>query len=639
MKGWLVMSGKSRLFSVALATLLACGTLSAHSAAQQGRLTDANLSVNAMYNGIVIPEDHKFLIDPNNGFPQTIPYLVDANEGGYAPNLINIDRGRQLFVDDFLIEQTNLERVFYSALQNDEPVFAPETSFEISGRPSTAATSGGIWYDMEEKIYKMWYEAAFNNRLAYATSTDGIHWERPAINTNGSNLLVQQQQTDSFSVWIDYEAPATERYKLMIRSPNGGGAVNTAQLYESADGIHFKNIGESGICGDRSTFFYNPFTKEYVFSIRTARTAKWGYLSYKPRMRLFHSASTFLAAGQWEKNEPISWIKPDAEDKIDYSISNEIPQLYNFDSIAYESLMLGFNQMWYGPENDVISKTKNPKITELQVSFSRDGFYYDRPNRNAFISASRTEGTWDYGYLQSATGGVIVYDDFIRIYYSGFSGDFAKDALVWEGAYVGGSVGYATLRRDGFASMNGTGSLLTKPLTVTKEVKYLFVNTSTTEGSLKAEILDKNGNVLEGFSAEDCVAITDNTCKTMVSWQNGKDLSMLRGKEFRIRFLMENGELYSFWLAPDEHGASNGELAAGYVSEEESAETAPPVQTPNETEAIPSEDTTTAASDTTSSKSGCRSSLSTAIPVVLSATTVACGSIIRKKKKDNQGKE
>jgi hypothetical protein len=374
---------------------------------------------------------------------------------------------------------------------------------------------------------------------------------------------------------------------------------------------------------DRSTFFYNPFTEEYVFSIRGQQTVKWGSVSYRPRLRLFHSASTFLAAGKWEKNEPLLWIKPDSADKVDLTASNEIPQLYNFDSIAYESLMLGFHQMWYGPENDDIAKTQDPKITELQLGFSRDGFHYDRPNRNAFIKASRTQGTWDYGYLQSATGGVIVYDDEIRIYYSAFSGDFYECSYHHEGSYLGGSVGYATLRRDGFASMNGTGTLLTKPLTVTKDVKYLFVNTATTSGSLKAEITDKDGNVLQGFSAEECVAITDNTCKTMVTWQGGSDLSMLRGKEFRVRFYMENGELYSFWLAPDEQGESGGEMAAGYVGAE--LDTPAEETTATETVAI-----TDAAPEKKSGCGGCGSSLSLALPAAAAALTAV---LLRRRKK------
>ena len=44
-------------------------------------------------------------------------------------------------------------------------------------------------------------------------------------------------------------------------------------------------------------------------------------------------------------------------------------------------------------------KSGLPKITELNLAYSRDGFHWDRPDRRAFIAASRAD-TWDRGYVQ-----------------------------------------------------------------------------------------------------------------------------------------------------------------------------------------------------------------------------------------------
>ena len=618
-----------------LALLLALSVSPAFAASTTGTLTKATLSGDALYNGIVIPKDHTFSVDPNEGDAVTVPYLLSKSEGGYAPDLINIDVGRQLFIDDFLIESTTLSRKFYTAYQNPtNPIFYPETAWELTSSPSTACTSGGIWYDMDEQIYKMWYEAGFNNRMAYATSTDGIHWERPAINADGSNTLVRQQQTDSFSVWIDYDAKESERYKLMIRSPNDVSREiysMPAVLYTSANGLTWAKRGETGNMLDRSTFFYNPFNEEWVFSIRGQQTVKWGTTSYRPRLRLYHADADFLKAGTWTDDEAILWIKPDSSDQKKTSVSNEIPELYNFDSIAYESVMLGFNQMFYGPQNNVTDSTGNPKSTEIQMSYSRDGFYYDRPSRQSLISADRREGAWNYGYLQTCTGGVIVYDDEIRIYYSAFSGDYEVNGTKLSGPYLGGAVGYATLRRDGFASMNGSGELTTKPLTVTKDVKYLFVNVNSSNGSFKAEILDKNGAVLEGYSAADCVAVSENTCKTRITWKNGKTLEQLQGKEFRIRFVMENGAFYSFWLSPDEIGTSGGEMAAGYAGEDERVD-----QSNTDVTDAPTTDSSTDSTSTTEEeKDGCFSVASGSATVLLSM--LGCGILLRKKKRKKDG--
>ena len=52
-----------------------------------------------------------------------------------------------------------------------------------------------------------------------------------------------------------------------------------------------------------------------------------------------------------------------------------------------------------------------PKLTDLELGFSRDGFHWDRPDRSGFIKCSRTEGAWDRAYLHSTTGVFVVCDD------------------------------------------------------------------------------------------------------------------------------------------------------------------------------------------------------------------------------------
>ena len=78
-------------------------------------------------------------------------------------------------------------------------------------------------------------------------------------------------------------------------------------------------------------------------------------------------------------------------------------------------------------------------------------------------------------------------------YYTAFEGDESKKGSTYNsysnGMYCNASTGLATLRRDGFASMNTktSGTLTTE--TVTFDGKYLFVNANAK--SIKAEILDE----------------------------------------------------------------------------------------------------------------------------------------------------
>jgi hypothetical protein len=64
----------------------------------------------------------------------------------------------------------------------------------------------------------------------------------------------------------------------------------------------------------------------------------------------------------------------------------------------------------------------------------------------------------------------------------------------------------------------------------------------------------------------DCIAVGGNdTCK-QITWKNGGDVSFLGDSEFQIRFSMQGGEFYSFWLSDATTGESDGAIGSGYAS-------------------------------------------------------------------------
>ena len=209
--------------------------------------------------------------------------------------------------------------------------------------------------------------------------------------------------------------------------------------------------------------------------------------------------------------------------------------------------MLGMFQIHLGPDNKICDEGKFPKITELKVGFSRDGFHWHRPDRHAFIAATRKEGDWDRAYLHTTTGVCVVLDDQLVFPYCGYSGIAPSGT---RGMYSGASIGLATLRRDGFASMDGTGVLTTRAVKFTG--KHLFVNVN---GELRVEVLDEAGKPL----ATSKTVSGDNT-KQRVELPG---LAALAGKPVKFRFHVARGSLYAFWVAPDENGASQGYVGAG----------------------------------------------------------------------------
>lgn len=513
-----------------------------------------------LYNGIQLPEIWAPVdMNLNSYDPMPVPYLCNP------PQVIPINVGRQLFVDDFLIEFTNLKREFHTTKKYEgNPVLKPETELEkgVDGLPVACPKDGGVWWDPEDNIFKMWYEASWIGSMAYATSRDGINWERPNFDiVPGTNQLLPGLRPDSTTVFLDHDTRnQEERFKMFLRGPNFLDEYYGYSLV-SPDGIHWSDPVHTGYCGDRSTMFYNPFRKKWVYSIRSGGPLKSGI----GRARYYHEHSDFLKGAEWKEEEIPFWTGADRLDPPDPAIGNKA-QLYNLSAVGYESLMLGFHQIHLGPPNDECQKQGIPKITELMLSFSRDGFHWHRPNREAFISATRKPGDWERGYVQSVGGICAIVGDQLWFYYIGFKGDPENrhpDGMK-SGMYANGSTGIAILRRDGFASMSANkdgGTLVTR--LVTFNGKFLFVNTDSPDGELRVEILDEDNSVIAPFSADNCNPVSLDSTIQQVNWKNLKDLSSLKGKIIRFRFYLKNGHLYSFWVSPDESGASQGYVAAG----------------------------------------------------------------------------
>lgn len=499
-----------------------------------------------LYNGIYLPEvwppEH---LDPESTAKVDIPYLIDREKGGMRPEVVNITVGRQLFVDDFLIERTDLKTTYHKAVKYEgNPVVYEQESYEKSGM---LLRSGGVWYDMEAQKFKMWYTVAQHNGLGYAESTDGIHWTRPK-----NSLVFDAIRPDSTTVWIDYNAPKNERYKLFIRSGDQRyeteGRYHPGYLYYSSDGINWRYAATSGLVGDRTCVFYNPFRDIWSFSIRDylkVGTNPW------VRVRSYSEGSTLKEAVQYQNK--VFWQRVDDLDPTTKLMP--FSQLYAFDAVAYESIMLGLYTIITGPDNTLSEQLGVPKGTHLMLAYSRDGFYFDRPDRSLFIDSTMKDGTWDQGYVIAAGGVCVIVDDELWFYYSAYQAENGK-------AYAKTAIGLAKLRRDGFVSLDGTGEVLTRKMTASGK-KYLFVNVDAPRGSISAEILDADGNPVPGFTMADCIPVTGDTTCAMIRWQGGADLSFLNDKEFQIRFKMENGAFYSFWLSPDEQGSSGGYTAAG----------------------------------------------------------------------------
>ncbi|MDH3651827.1 MAG: hypothetical protein OEQ53_19235, partial [Saprospiraceae bacterium] len=348
----------------------------------------------------------------------------------------------------------------------------------------------------------------------------------------------------------------------------------TGHILTSPDGVHWQWKGQVGKTGDNSTFFYNPFRKKWVFTIRAFGRAvppwspdTWNG-SRRGRARSYWEHSDFEAAiGGWKEYEPVFWLGADRLDnkRVGYQFGRE-PQLYKIDAVGYESLMIGLLQLHYGPPNEICAESGFPKLTELHLAFSRDGFHWDRTNRATFIGATLDPKSWERAYIHSVGGVCSIFEDKIYFYYTAFQGNDKNHHQLqyWSGMYANASTGVAMLRRDGFASMDANhtgGTVITRKLK--SNGRYLFVNVDAEDGELRAEICFEDGNPIPGYQLDQCVAIRKDTTKQMIHWQGDKDLEMITDQRFRIRFHLVSAKLYSFWVSQNIQGKSGGATAAG----------------------------------------------------------------------------
>jgi len=502
-----------------------------------------------IYNGIKLPEDWPPRLPELTREPMPVPYLKNP------PALIPIDGGRQLFVDDFLIERTDLKRVYHRPVYHPEnPILKADRPWERKGRaPCAMPFSDGVWYDPSEKLFKMWYMGGYVTATCYATSKDGIHWEKPLLDVQPGTNIVVKQVRDSGTVWLDYNAKnAAGRWKMFLTRHSQRTGRWHLTLRTSPDGVHWTEpVASSGPIGDRTTVFYNPFRRKWIYSLR---------INYGGRARAYREHSDPAKGLSWSPRDVYLWTGADRLDprNPDPRFRKIAPQLYNLDAVAYESLLVGLFTIWEGPSNKECKRLGIQKRNELLVGFSRDGFHWYRPDRRPFIGVNPKEGAWNWGNVQSAGGCFLVVGDKLYFYVSGR----ALSDSFWDGNC---QTGLAILRRDGFASMEAggkEGTLTTRPV-VFSQGRRLFVNVEAAGGELRAEVLDLAFRPIEPFTQSNCNPINEDSTLAEVTWKGARDLSSVAGKPVRFRFCVRAGSLYAFWVSPDGSGASYGYVAAG----------------------------------------------------------------------------
>ena len=96
----------------------------------------------------------------------------------------------------------------------------------MAGLPRHSVGERG--YDPADGLFKMWYTGGYLASMCYATSKDGVHWEKPDLDVReGTNVVLDpvhghHRFFDTNTVWLDHDArDQGERFKYFATEVAG----------------------------------------------------------------------------------------------------------------------------------------------------------------------------------------------------------------------------------------------------------------------------------------------------------------------------------------------------------------------------------------------------------------------------------
>ena len=464
---------------------------------------------------------------------------------------------KQLLFDDALVEaKEGFTTTMNPATRTNTPVLAPEKPWESRGCSNPTVM-------LDEGVYKMWYSANGEDgtpRDCYATSTDGIHWERPNLGlmdyqgSRENNII--SLDLNHGSIFKDPSAEPERRFKCILGAGKydyvavyGGGARfrydeippetwhygSVGGLY-SPDGIHWtpcEKLIMPWYTDTRNVAFWDDRIQKYVAYVRwneylrVEDGAQRGSFDYRAIAR---SESTDF------ENFPVpeKILEPDFDDPEDADMWGG--GLYDTAAVKYplaDDAYFIFTAAYYHTTDAL----------DIQLAASRDGIHFTRW-REPFVRLG-PDGAFDSLMLYMGVG-VLPFGDELRLYYTGY--DQPHDKVTGEEYRP--AIGSALLRLDGFVSQDAAGQegwLTTLPFTC--EGSHLEVNMDgSARGWLKVELLDEAMQPLKGFTEAEADRLGGSSTAQIVTWSGKQDLSALKGQTVRLRFVGQSVKLYAFQL-------------------------------------------------------------------------------------------
>jgi len=475
------------------------------------------------------------------------------------------------------------------------PIFSPQQGWWDKSKGQVGWLVNVI-RDDQEGIFKAWYSFASIpyfvpgrkvekpwRQLAYATSTDGIHWERPnlgQVERDGSRQNNLLHAPPVCSIFKDPSEAIPERRYKMAFTPSDQAAeidfLNRTGIFcpiciaYSPDGIRWTVprliysrtpdpavnrptnpvIPEGTDAIDTYAWYWDPYIRRYVGMMRHV----WNV----PRRICMSESDDFV---HWTPRRII--MEPDGKDPP------QNREFHGMHTMRYGDYWVGFLQViHYVHEGwDAYHEIPDDKpwlgTWTIQLTYSRDGRNWLRcGDRQVFMAPSNPGGQEFDSSIILPVQQPFVHDDKIWIYYRGSS---ARDSHVeHQRKGLNRGTGLMQLRLDGFQlRLDGFVSVvavsLKKKITDALPIRptHIRINAETfAGGSIRLGLLDPYDRPIPEFSVDQSIPFQGDETDALVVWKHGRTMDDFpqtrKPGSLRLKFYLDRAKIYAFSLLREE---------------------------------------------------------------------------------------
>lgn len=480
--------------------------------------------------------------------------------------MIDPTQQRQLFLDDSAIDRmTDVTRRLHQPASH-EAVIQPD---QAQGQVAVQSRSAPQW-NSEKGLWEWWYwgyyrvppygnyRATERSLSCYATSSDGIHWERPNLGlyewrgSRRNNIARDPAEARIlYHIVRDEKEPDPQRrYKALFD-------VHDRYLGVSPDGFAWTMLDAPPIPSqDESHFLYDESSGQFLAFVK--QPTDWGrsvwlatsrdFAHFSEAQLVFHSDTTDRENRSARIQQIIAdpaYLSPPLVDETDH-----IAQVYQMAVLPYAGLYIGFPVL-LNPAGAIPPPHRNfTALNQVELTVSHDRLHWERvADRALFLPVDpHTDDT--YGWAQKLLCGTPhIHDDKeIWIYYNAlrFRGPRELYKNIPDAYFEDASaLVLAKLRLDGFVSLDAEkeGTVVTQPFL--SQGGRLFVNAIANTGTIRAELLDaESGQPLSGYLVDEAASLQGDHLRGHLGWQ--KQTILPQGRTVRVRFHLDRAQLYSF---------------------------------------------------------------------------------------------